>query len=160
MAKLLATRTAQELLTAEFTFNFSDTMVDTTGVLYNLSGAATAGGATQLPAVASTRTFEIIKLPPNAVVVGGSYQVLTTFDTAGYDVAIGDAGSATRYLTATDVKTAGANPTALTLTGYATTDANKNIRAQIATDDECTAGKMTIRVQYIIVDRATTTVPN
>lgn len=161
MAKLLATRTAQEVLSAEFVFNFNDTMVDTTGVLYNFSGAATAGGVTQLPSVATgTRIFEVIKLPPNAVVVGGTYQTITAFDTAGYDISIGDAGSATRYVGVTDLKGAAANPVALTLTGFATTDTSKNVRMAVGTDDECTTGKFKIRVEYIIVDRATTTVPN
>ena len=60
MTKLKATRQAQYVLAAEFTFNFDDTLVNT-------SGAEVDGGKTNTAAT----SVDIIELPYGATIVGG-----------------------------------------------------------------------------------------
>lgn len=138
MAKLIAARTAQPVMEAEFTFNFDDTMVNAAGATVDFGKVDIASSA-----------FDIINLPTNAVVLGGEVITDTAFDTAGYDVIVGDADSANRYLASADLKALGR--AALTPTGYRTT--GKPIRMTIVSDDVCTTGKMTVRVQYITEGR-------
>lgn len=142
MAKLKASRGAQWPLVAEFTFNFDDTMVDTAGVLKDFK------------TVGST-VVDAINLPAGAIVIGGEVvtEAAVTGSTA-YNVSVGDSGSATRYLSATDRVSAGR--TALTPTGYVGT--GEQIRVTVApTVAAATAGKVTVRVQYVIRNRVTET---
>jgi hypothetical protein len=61
--------------------------------------------------------------PWGSIVVGGHAMIVTAFDTGTTDVlSIGDAGSATRYLNAKDLKAAANTLTSLTLTGFEYTD--------------------------------------
>lgn len=134
MAVLKATRGAQTPVTAEFTFNFDDTMLNTSGVS---DGFATV----------ASHVFDVINLPPNAIVVGGEVvtETAVTGSTA-YNVSVGDSASATRYLGATDRVTAGR--TALVPTGYV--GLGEQIRVTVApTVATATAGKVTVRVSYI-----------
>lgn len=138
MAKLNAARAAQYPLMAEFTFNFDDTMTDVGGTLKDFK---TVGSA----------VFEVIPLPINAVVVSGDVvtETAVTGSTA-YNISVGDSGSATRYLGATDRVAAGR--TALVPTGFR--GAGENIRITVApTVGASTAGKVTVRVLYTIKDR-------
>lgn len=144
MAKLKATRSAQYPLVAEFSFNFNDTMDDVNGVTRDFGSLA--GGSVALTAY----VFEVIPLPPNAVVIGGDITTEVAFDTAGLDVLVGDSVDTDRYLASSDVKAAGR--VALVPTGFR--GAGENLRITVSTDDACTTGKATIRVQYIIKDRA------
>ena len=139
MAALKATRTAQTVLTAEFTFQIGDTMTNT-------SGAADAF------ATVASHVFDVINLPVNAIVVGGDVTTETAFTgSTAYNISVGDSGSATRYLGATDKTTAAR--TALVPTGYVGT--GENIRLTVApTVATATAGKATVRVEYIIRNRA------
>lgn len=139
MAKLKATRSAQYLLHGEFTFNLTDTMVDTAGVENSL-------------AVVGTKNYEIGNLPNNATIVGGSVTVETVSnDATTATVAVGDSGSAARYLGATNLKAA-AN-TALVPTGYR--GVGENLRIQIANGTGgATTGKVTVRYAYVIANRA------
>lgn len=139
MALLKASRTAQWPLVAEFTFNFDDTMVNTSGATVDFGKTNTAA-----------TVVEAIPLPPGAVVVGGSVDTLTAFDAATFNVSIGDSGSATRYLGATDRKSAGTS--ALVPTGYRGT--GENIRISFTAADACTTGKMTVRVMYVVDGRS------
>lgn len=140
MAKLIASRTAQYPLVAEFTFNFDDTMVNTAGATVDF-GKVNLGGA--------AGSFVVIPLPPGAVVVGGELVTSTAFDTAGFDVKVGDADDDDRYLASTDAKAAGR--VALVPTGYAGT--GQNVVLNFSSDDACTAGKMTLRVMYVVGGR-------
>ena len=132
-------RTAQYPLVAEFTFNFDDTMVDV------------AGATKDFKTVGST-VIEPIALPPGAIVTGG--EVVTEVAVGGstaYNISVGDSASATRYLGATDRVAAGR--TALVPTGYV--GAGENLRVTVApTVAEATAGKVTVRVQYVIRGRS------
>lgn len=138
MAKLNASRGAQFPLIAEFTFNFDDTMVDVNGVTKDFK------------TVGST-VVEAIKLPVGAVVTGGDVVTETAITgSTAYNVSVGDSGSATRYLGATDKVSAGR--TALVPTGYV--GAGENIRVTVApTVADATAGKVTVRVQYVVRNR-------
>jgi len=146
MSRLIPVRTAQTPLIQEFTLNFDDTMANTSGVRYTF-GSATVDGAT---ALLTAQIFDVMTLPINAVVIGGEWVTETAFDTAGYDVIVGDSVTANRYLASTDVK--GVGRTALVPTGYVSD--GLPVRVTIATDDVCTTGKGTLRVMYTIRDRA------
>ena len=145
MAKLIAARTAQPVMEAEFILNFDDTMVDINGALKDFK------------TVGST-VVDAINLPTGAIVTGG--EVVTETAVGGstaYNVSVGDSGSATRYLSATDRVAAGR--TALVPTGYV--GDGENLRVTVSpTVAEATAGKVTVRVQYIMRDRWSETVPN
>ena len=74
-----------------------------------------------------------------------------------YNVSVGDSGSATRYLGVTNRLSAGR--TALVPTGYV--GDGENLRLTVSpTVAEATAGKVTVRVQYIMRDRWSETVTN
>lgn len=146
MAKLIPTRVAQYPLLATFTFNFDDTIVD-------INGVEKTFGKSYTDAVVA----QVINLPEGAVIVGGEIVVETAgVGPTAYTVSLGDSSSATRYANAVDLKTAAR--TALSLTGYRTSE---NLRLTIAsTVANATAGKATVRVLYGIPNRAHETVPN
>lgn len=138
MSDLKITRGAQWPLVAEFTLNFNDTMLDSTGASKDFGLTNTAATA-----------FDVINLPYGAVVIGGDVVTETAFDTASYAVTVGDATTANRYLASTDVKAAGR--TALVPTGYVSDGGA--VRVTITNADACTAGKATVRVMYTIRNR-------
>ena len=142
MAKLIASRGAQYPLVAEFTFNFDDTMVDI------------AGATKDFKTVGST-VVDALNLPTGAIITGG--EVVTEDAVTGataYNISVGDAGSTTRYLGATNRVTAGR--TALVPTGYVSNGGN--IRVTVApTVADATAGKVTVRVEYIVRNRVNET---
>lgn len=139
MSALKKNRTLQYGLWAEFTFSIGDTMINT------------SGNADAFDTVAS-HVFDVIGLPPNAIVVGGEVVTETAFvGSTAYNVSVGDSGSATRYLGATDKTTAAR--TALVPTGYV--GAGEDIRLTVApTVATATAGKLTVRVNYVVRGRA------
>ncbi len=141
MSVLLASRTAQGVMEAEFKFNFDDTMVPAAG------GTAVDFGLTNIAATA----FDIIGLPPGSVVLGGTLTVETAFDTAAYAVIIGDSASTNRYLSTADRKALG--HTALVPTGYRNVS-GLPIRITITNTDVCTTGVATVRVQYVVAGRS------
>lgn len=142
MAKLIATRGMQYPLFAEFTFNFSDTMVDIAGVTKDF-------------AVVGTTVVDAINLPVNAIVVSGSVTTETAVAGAtAYNVSVGDSASTTRYLGVTNRVAAGTTP--LVPTGYVSL--GEQIRVTVTpTVADATAGKVTVRVEYIIRNRVNET---
>ena len=145
MAKLNPSRAAQTVLCSEFTFEFADTMKDVNGVTKDFK------------TVGST-VVDAINLPPRAIVVGGEVvtETAVTGSTA-YNVSVGDSGSAKRYLGATNRLAAGRTP--LVPTGYV--GDGENLRVTVSpTVADATAGKVTVRVQYIMRDRWSETVTN
>lgn len=140
MSALITTRGAQYPLVAEFTFNFDDTMVNTAGNSVDF-GAANLGGA--------AGSFDIINLPPNAIVIGGDISTDIAFDTAGFDVIVGDSVDTDRYHATADLKGLGRVP--LLVTGYL--GVGNKIRLNFTSDDVCTTGRMTVRVLYLIRGR-------
>lgn len=144
MSKLFASRGSQNVQCAEFTFEYDDTMLDTSGALKDFGKTNTA-----------STVFEVVNLPPDAVVVGGDLITETAFDAATYTVSVGDAGSATRYLGSTDKKGVGRTP--LVPTGHRS---GGNLRITVAAADACTGGKMTLRVLFITPNRVTEVYPS
>jgi hypothetical protein len=144
MALLKAARAAQNVMEAEFSFTIGDTMVNT------------AGAADAFSSVAA-HVFDVINLPPQAVVVGGEVVTDTAFTgSTAYNVTVGDSASAARYLGTTDKTTAGR--TALVPTGYL--GLGENLRLTVTpTLGAATAGKITVRVQYVVTGRANEVVP-
>lgn len=145
MAKLIPSRAAQTVLSAEFTFEFADTMVDVTG-------------ATKDFKTVGTHVFEPINLPPRATVISGEVvtETAVTGSTA-YNISVGDSASATRYLGVTNKLTAGR--TALVPTGYVGNGENLRVTVNPTVAD-ATAGKVTVRVQYIMRDRWSENITN
>lgn len=140
MPLLKKSRTAQYPLVAEFTFNFNDTMLDTAGALKDFKTLGTS------------IVSDVIPLPPNAIVVGGDVTTETAITgSTAYNVSVGDSGSATRYLGATNRVAAGSTP--LVPTGYV--GAGEDLRITVApTIADATAGKVTVRVNYVIRGRS------
>ena len=121
--------------------------------MLDINGVSKSFGSTYTDAIVAS----VINLPEGAVVVGGEVAVETAgVGPTAYTVSLGDSSSATRYASAVDLKTAAR--TALTLTGYRTTE---NLRLTIAsTVANASAGKATVRVMYTIPNRANEVVPN
>lgn len=138
MTAKIKSRTAQWPLVAEFTFTIGDTMT-------NASGAADAF------ATAAAHAFDIIPLPPGATVLSGHVVTNTAFEgSTAYNVIVGDSASTNRYLTTTD-KTSAAL-TALVPTGYV--GAGENLRLTVTpTVATATAGKLTVRITYVVSGR-------
>ena len=138
MAKKTATRGAQYPLVAEFTFDVLDTMKNAAGTD---DGFATVGA----------HVHDVILLPSGATVVGG--EVVTETAVSGptaYNVSVGDATVAARYLAVTDHVSA--KRTALVPTGFV--GGGEQIRLTVTpTVAAATAGKITVRVQYVIRNR-------
>lgn len=138
MAKLIATRTAQFPLAAEFSFSIVDTMLNAAGVMDNFSTVA-------------AHVFEGIPLPAGATVLSGHVvtDIAVTGSTA-YNVKVGDSLNDARYLTSTDKTAAGL--TALVPTGSAGT--GENVRITVTpTVAAATAGKLTVRLVYTVANR-------
>jgi hypothetical protein len=137
MPLLRASRTAQNVLSAQFSWAIGDTMVN-------------AAGASDEFAAAAAHAFDVINLPPNAVIVGGELEVTTAFNGTTYAVIVGDANSTNRYLATADRKAAGR--TALVPTGYV--GLGEAIRLTVTPTGTTTAGAGTLRIQYIVQGRA------
>lgn len=139
MAQKIATRGGQYPITAEFTFDVAtDTMKNVSGADDNFATVA-------------THVFDAINLPQGAVVVGGEVVTETAVSGAtAYNVKVGDKDDDDRYLASTDRVAAGRS--ALTLTGHVSDGGQ--VRVTVApTVADATAGKITVRVSYIIRNR-------
>lgn len=139
LSTLRATRSAQYPLVAEYTINFSDTVTDINGVQQTI---ATVG----------SYTVDAINLPVGAIVIGGDVTTETAFTgSTAFNITVGDSAVSNRYLAATDKTTAAR--TALVPTGYV--GLGENLRLVInPTVATVTAGKLTVRLEYIVRNRA------
>lgn len=138
MALLKKTRGSQYPLHAEVVLNIAaDTVTATDGTVKALKAQAVVA--------------ELIPLPPNATIVGGEIVVETASnDTGTSTMSVGDSASAARYLGATSLKAAAR--TALVPTGYR--GVGEDIRLTLANaNGDATAGKVTVRVAYVIAGR-------
>jgi hypothetical protein len=149
MSALRSTRSAQYILHGSFTYDLStgDTLGNTASPSVVQALGATGAGP-----------FDAIKLPKGARVVGGQLTVVTVSnDTGAATLAVGDSGSASRYLAATSIKTAAR--TALVPTGF--TGIGEDIRITLVnTNGDATTGKVTLDVSYIIDGKSNEVVPN
>ena len=150
MALKQATRGAQPVMSAEFTFGFDDTMKDVAGVTKTFGAAFADAGV-----------FEVINLPQGAVVVGGELIVEAAgVGPTAYTVAVGHSGAAAAFLAATDLKAVAGTRVALTGLGLQAND-GKNVRVTIAsTAANASAGKFRLRVNYTTDGRITEVNPN
>ncbi len=140
MAKLAATRTSQDVLCAEFIFNYNDTAKD------SVSGTDKTFGSTFTDNI----VFDAINLPSGCQILGGDLVI----ETAGagptaYTIAIGTAAAPAAYLAATSLSTAAGTRTALLLTAPLGSVGGANVRVTVAsTVANATAGKARITVMY------------
>jgi hypothetical protein len=94
--------------------------------------------------------YAAIQVPEGAIILGGHLYCDDATSTS-VTVAIGDSGSATRYLGATSVAATGY--TALVPTGYKYT-AQSNILVTVAGADPSDAGSAELIIRYLRVNRA------
>lgn len=108
-----------------------------------------AGTGSSLSGIA----FNLFELPAGAVVVGGDIQVLTAFNSATSDtLSIGDSGSATRYASAVNIKTAAR--TALSVPARQVSGTEKVLAVWTGSGTAPTAGQVLVTLQYIIPGRS------
>ena len=154
MASLKQIRGAQWALDAEFIADLStaanDSMATTVG--NTIGGAAPAYNAAVVPiGGVATNVFEVIGLPPNAIVIGGAVTVESAVvGPTASTISIGDLNNATRYASAVSLLAAGR--TALTLNGYR--GVGENLRITVSNSvAAATAGKFTVRILYVVTGR-------
>jgi hypothetical protein len=124
------------------------------GTQYPLVGFQTFA-LSQLTAGSGTAA---LKLPSGARVIGGELVVTEVFNSTSTDtIAVGDSGSATRYLGATNVRATGR--TALVPTGYKNTAPTDLLLTWASGGGTPTTGAGYIMVMYIIDGRANEVVP-
>jgi hypothetical protein len=157
--KLLASRTAQYPLHANFTFNWNNWVTDSVDLTAKTLGSTVALATDPAQAgltgpVANTIVFDAIPLPVGAVITGGSVIVETAYaGSTAATLSLGIAGTTTALASAVDLKTVAR--TALLLTTPLVANAGQNVRATIAyTVANATAGKVRVDLVYIVDGRS------
>jgi hypothetical protein len=161
MPKLYAARGAQRVKVSEFVFSYNDTMLNTSGALKTLGSVYTDAG-----------TFEIIKLPPGAIISHGEVVVLTTGTVASgdYTLAVGNSTTGDLYLAATTlVATAGTKyPFTMNIITGNTTSVVSAIGAKTGLNVQmtyvnsaanATTGKWAVRVYWTLEGKIDETYP-
>lgn len=110
--------------------------------------------------IPTTATFyEAADLPGNARVIGGALVVKTAFDTGTTaTLSVGDSGAAARYLSATDIKTAGT-----TVFDFSTDDGSAPLDVGVTgayVGTAATAGAVQLVIQYVIDGKANEVQPS
>lgn len=156
MAKLLASRSAQWPLVQDFSFDMSTAADDS---MATVVGNTIGGAAPSFQAPAQSlggvyggvgQIYEIAPLPVGATIVAGEVVSSGVVGPTVSTIAIGDSGNATRYLGATNLKTAGRTP--LVPTGYVGN--GENIRMTLVnTEVPVSAGRVAIRITYMVAGR-------
>lgn len=158
MSKLLASRTAQRKLCAEFVFNYNDWATDSVDGTKKTFGstAALADPSSVVSGLAAGTgiVLDCIPMPIGAVICGGEVIVETAYVGigAGATLNLGIAGTTSGLISALDLDaaTAGAR-TALTLTAPLLANSGQNLRLTTAgLTATATAGKVRVRVEYTI----------
>lgn len=127
-------------------------LTDTPGVS-DIGDANSKGIADGSGSSLSGVAFNLFELPAGAVVIGGDIKVLTAFNSATSDVlSIGDASSATRYLSAQSI--AAAARTALTVPARQVTATEKVTATWTGVGAAPSAGLVHVTLQYIVPGRA------
>ena len=163
MGKLIAARTAQTVLEADFAFSWNNWVIDsvdgTKKTLGSTVALSTDPNETALTGpVANTVTFDCIPLPVGAVLVGGELIIETAYaGSTAATITLGIAGSLTTVLGSTSLMASANTRTALLLTSALQHNAaGVNVRATIAyTVANATAGKARVRLLYTVDGRAT-----
>jgi hypothetical protein len=162
MSKLLAVRTAQTPLFAEFVFNFNDYATDSVSGVKTTFGSSVAladpSSAVSGLVAGTGIVFDCIPMPQGAVIVGGELIVETAYVGigAGATLNVGIAGATSGLVSAYDLDAAVANArTALLLTTALACNGGANIRLTLAgMTATATAGKVRLRVSYTLDNRA------
>jgi hypothetical protein len=159
--KLLATRTVQWPLYAEFVFNYNNWVVDSVDGGKKTFGSTVANSTdpTESGLTAATGlVFDCIPMPIGAVITGGEVIVETAYAGIGAaaTLSLGISGNTTALVNAMDLDAAAAGSrTALTLTAPMLANGGQNLRLTTAgLTATATAGKVRIRVQYTIDSRS------
>lgn len=144
MAKLVEGRGAQRISVLTFSWNFNDTMEDTSGVVRTLGADATND------VIGADCVFGALALPLGAIMpMAGSITTTTAFDAATYTVKIGTEADDDKYLAATDIKAAAA----VAIPAIAAASDGSDIIITINAADACTTGAATIILPFIISGR-------
>lgn len=98
----------------------------------------------------STVPVTAIKLPTNAMVIGGRVIVDTAFDAATATLDVGDAAVANRYKN--DVDLAATGVTELVPTGFLSEGGELVVTPTFA--DAVTVGSVRVQLEYVIANRA------
>ncbi len=157
MTKKLASRSAQWPLVQEFTFDVSTAANDTMAtVVGNVIGGASPSFQAPAQAIGGFyagvgQIYEIAPLPVGATIIAGELVVESAVvGPTASGITIGDSANATRYLGSTSLLAAAR--TALVPTGYVGN--GENIRMTITnTVAVATAGKVTVRLTYVMANR-------
>lgn len=159
--KKLANRTAQVVLAQEFTFNHNDWVVDSVDGVKKTFGSTAANSVDPAEPGLTAGTsvvFDCLPMPIGAVVVGGEMIVETAFVGigAGATIKLGIAGDDAALLASTDLDAAtSGSRTALLLTKPLVCNGGQNIRLTTAgLTATATAGKVRLRIQYTLDNRA------
>lgn len=147
---LKKTTSAQTVLSAQFTWGYTTGGADsaTSDAMLNINSVLTSFDV----ATASTPTFDVMTLPPNHTVVGGGVYTEVAITSTATGVAVGDDGSASRYLANTNIKPA-AN-VALVPTGFKSTVARPIRLTFTNTAADQTLGRVKLNVLYTVDGRA------
>lgn len=137
MSLLRATRQAQNVMEAEFSFNFDDTMANTSGTVTDFKSVAAA-------------VFDVINLPPGSNVIGGEAVVETAYATStAATLKVGDSSNDARYSNSSTIDLKTEARTALTPTGFYNTNGLPVRITVTPTVAASTAGKVHVRVWYV-----------
>ena len=157
--KLLASRTAQYPLFAEFAASFNQWVVDSVSGVKETFGSTVAtatdpGESALTGPAANTIVFDSIPMPVGAVITGGELIVETAYvGPTAATISLGIAGNTTALLSAVSLLATGR--TAVSLATPLLSNTGQNLRATVAyTVANATAGKFRLRVQYTIDGRA------
>jgi hypothetical protein len=147
---LKKTPAAQTILSAQFVWGYTTGGADgTSDQMLNINGVLTSFNA----ATASTPTFDVMTLPAGATVVGGGINTEIAIVSTATGAAVGDDGSASRYLGNTNIKPLG--KAALVPTGFKN-DVARPIRITFTnTAADQTLGRCRLEVQFTLDGRAT-----
>lgn len=157
MSLLIASRTAQRPLVADFVFNYDDTMVDTSGATKNF-------GSSDLAIVA-----DAINLPRGCRIIGGGVHVETAFGgvagTGTISVGFSDDADVLTNNTTVDLKTAAHTPLDLdaATAGARVGSLNPsglNIRITTAFADNATSGRCRVWIMFVQDERADEVYPS
>lgn len=165
--KKLATRSAQWPLVAEFVFNFNDWVVDSVDGVKKTFGSTVANSADPAEpnlTAATGLVFDCIHMPRGAYITGAEVLVETAFAGIGAaaTLSLGKAGATTAIVNAADLDAATAG-SKLTVATFNPVLCNGGESLRLTTSGltaTATAGKVRVRVQYTIDDKANEVTPN
>ena len=165
--KKLATRSAQWPLTAEFVFNYNDWVVDSVDGVKKTFGSTVANSADPAEPNLTAGTgvvFDCIHMPRGAYITGAEVLVETAFAGigAGATLSLGKEGAATAIVNAADLDAA-TSGSKLTIASFNPVLCNSGESLRLTTAGltaTATAGKVRVRVQYTIDDKANEVTPN